>query len=239
MPSKIFWPATGVMAQQRPPESKPSDLGVRLLSAAFLVPPVIAAIYFGTPYFEALVLVGGAILIYELFRASGGQLSWTFGGLLYISAAVFSLLALRAAEGFGAITIYWLFILVWSADTAAYFMGRSLGGPKLAPKLSPNKTWSGFIGALLGAAIVGAGVGLYLEKPSVWLLIVVSAILGAVSQVGDLLESSFKRRFDKKDMSGLIPGHGGLFDRVDGLLAAALAAWCGQMISKKELLAWL
>ena len=128
------------MAQQPLPETNPSDLGVRLLSAAFLIPPVIAAVHFGTPYFEALVLVGGGILIYELFRASGGQTSWTFGGVLYISAAVFGLFALRTGDSDGALTIYWLFVLVWTADTAAYFTGRGLGGPKLAPKLSPNKT---------------------------------------------------------------------------------------------------
>ena len=227
------------MAQQQQTDAKPSDLGTRLISVAVLIPPVMAAVYFGGPYFDTLVLVGGAILLYELYRASGGRIAWTLAGGSYVAVAIVSLLSLRQSNDHGAMTIYWVFVLVWGADTLAYFVGRSLGGPKLAMKISPNKTWSGFVGAILGAAIAGSGIAFYLLKTNIWSLILVSAALGAVSQIGDLLESWFKRRFHRKDMGALIPGHGGLFDRVDGLLAASLVCWLGQETSGKVFLAWL
>ncbi len=209
-----------------------------MLSAIVLIPPVIAAIHFGTPYFDALVVVGGAILIYEVYAASGRRLSWTIAGTAYVAAAVTALISLRGTPA-GAMTVYWMFVLIWAADSLAYFVGRSVGGPKLAPKISPKKTWSGFIGALVGAGIVGAALAIYLEKTDIWPLILCSGALGGIGQVGDLLESWFKRRFHRKDMSGLIPGHGGLFDRIDGLLAVAVACWIGQMATGKALLTWL
>jgi len=225
------------MAQQ--PDSKSTDLGVRLVSACVLFPPVLAAAFFGSPYFETLIFFASVILLFELYCTSNGKIGWTIGGAIYIALAALSLIALRSTVGQGAITIYWLFTLVWGADTFAYFIGRRLGGPKLAPKLSPKKTWVGFFGAVLGASIVGIFVAIYLGKTNVWPLVTFSATLGIVSQIGDLIESGFKRHFQKKDMGSLIPGHGGLFDRVDGLLAASIICWLGQELSDKVLLAWL
>jgi phosphatidate cytidylyltransferase len=229
------------MAQPPQAEAKPSDLGLRLLSAIVLIPPVIAAIHFGSPYFDALVIVGGLTLVYEVHSASGRRLGWTVGGAVYVVLAVIALISLRgtSAEATGALTMYWMFVLIWAADSTAYFVGRGVGGPKLAPRISPKKTWSGFCGALLGAGIIGAALAFYLEKTDIWPLTLWSAALGGVGQGGDLLESWFKRQFDRKDMSGLIPGHGGLFDRVDGLLAVAIACWIGQVALGKALLAWL
>lgn len=226
------------MAQPPQAETKSSDLGLRLLSAIVLIPPVIAAIHFGTPYFEALVCIGGVILIYEVYSVSGRRLNWTIAGTVYVAAAIAALISLRGTPA-GAMTVYWMFVLIWAADSLAYFVGRSVGGPKLAPQISPKKTWSGFIGALVGAGIVGAMLAFYLEKTDIWPLILCSGALGGIGQVGDLLESWFKRRFHRKDMSGLIPGHGGLFDRVDGLLTVAVACWIGQMAIGKALLTWL
>ena len=225
------------MAQQ--PDPKSTDLGLRLVSASVLSPPVLAAAFFGPPYFETLIFIASAILLFELYRTSNGKIGWTIGGAIYIALAALGLLVLRSSVDQGAITIYWLFTLVWSADTFAYFIGRRLGGPKLAPKLSPRKTWIGFLGAILGASIVGFFVAIYLGKTNVWPLVTFSATLGAVSQIGDLLESGFKRHFHKKDMGSSIPGHGGLFDRVDGLLAASIVCWLGQELSGKVLLTWL
>ena len=229
------------MAQPPQAEAKPSDLGLRLLSAIVLIPPVVAAIHFGSPYFEALTVIGGIILVYELYSVSGGRLGWTVAGTAYVACAVAALVSLRGTPGdaVGAITVYWMFVLIWAADTTAYFVGRSVGGPKLAPTISPKKTWSGFFGALFGAGFVGAALAFYLEKTDIWPLVFCSASLGGIGQAGDLLESWYKRRFHRKDMSGLIPGHGGLFDRVDGLLAVAVACWIGQMNLGKALLAWL
>jgi phosphatidate cytidylyltransferase len=227
------------MAPPPPADAKKSDLGIRLLSAIVMIPPVIAAIHFGSPYFDGLLIVGGGILVYELHSASGGRLPWTVAGTAYIALALAALLFMRAEAGHGALGMYWMFVLVWAADSVAYFVGRTLGGPKFAPKISPKKTWSGFFGALAGAALAGAAFAVYIGKSDIWGLVVVSGFLGGVAQMGDLLESWFKRRFDRKDMSGLIPGHGGLFDRVDGLLAVAVVCWIGQMVTNRTVMEWL
>jgi phosphatidate cytidylyltransferase len=112
--------------------------------------------------------------------------------------------------------------VVWLTDTVAYFVGRTFGGPKLMPKVSPNKTWSGAIGGTAAGVAGGAAVAWQFDIGNLAGVAVVALLLSAVSQAGDLLESSIKRRFDAKDASGLIPGHGGLMDRVDGFVVAAI-----------------
>ena len=109
-----------------------------------------------------------------------------------------------------------------AADTGAYAFGRLIGGPKLAPFISPNKTWAGLAGGIGMAAIIGVGSALLLNHKAILMLAGLSALLGAVSQAGDLVESWVKRHFGVKDTGNIIPGHGGLLDRVDGLLVAAL-----------------
>ena len=133
----------------------------------------------------------------------------------------------------------WLLAVVWAADSGAYFCGRAIGGAKLAPKISPKKTWAGFFGALAASALVGFAAAILLEKPGYFTLMGLSFMIGGISQLGDLLESWVKRRFNAKDASRLIPGHGGLFDRVDGLLAASLAAWAIDTSVQGSILAWL
>lgn len=145
-------------------------------------------------------------------------------GALYIGApaAVFVWLRDRAPEGFE--TLLTLFAVIWSADVFAYFGGKLIGGPKIAEGLSPNKTWSGIIaGALAGAAAgycLGAAFGAEAGLGWVWALI--GALLAFTGLMGDLVESFLKRRFGVKDASRLIPGHGGVLDRIDGLMAATL-----------------
>jgi len=212
---------------------------VRLVSAAVLIPPVIAAVYFGTPYFEGFVLICALVLIGELYVVAKRQWAWTVAGGAYIAAAAYALIALRNDTALGLETVIWLFVLVWCADTGAYLTGRAIGGPKFAPKLSPKKTWSGFAGAVFFAGLAGGVAGLILEKESVWPIFAISCALGALSQFGDLLESWVKRRFDKKDMSALIPGHGGLFDRADGLVAAAIGVWVADIVTTETILLWL
>jgi phosphatidate cytidylyltransferase len=129
---------------------------------------------------------------------------------------------LRVSPSFGLATILWLFAVVWGTDIAAYFAGRLIGGPRLWPSISPGKTWSG---AIVGA-VVGAGLGLMLwawtnNLAALFWLGLATAI---VSELGDLFESALKRRFGVKDSSGLIPGHGGLMDRLDAFIAASLFA---------------
>ncbi|GAB4072437.1 phosphatidate cytidylyltransferase [Ancylobacter sonchi] len=157
-------------------------------------------------------------------RGAPSLRAWALVGVLYAGALAFSLTRLRLDLGYGLIAIVWLLAVVWSTDIAAYFCGRLMGGPKLWPRVSPNKTWSGAIGGALFA--VGAGM------LTVWLAGIDSSLLAApaalaasaCSQAGDLFESAMKRRFGVKDSSHLIPGHGGLMDRLDGLVAAAAFA---------------
>ena len=224
------------------PEPKPgsSALLLRLLSAAVMIPPALAAVYFGSPWFDAMVFVGAAVLAWEWFGLCGRRAGWLVFGAVYLVASVWALIYLRTDPDLGAYTVFWLFAMVWAVDTGAYAAGRTIGGPKLAPRISPNKTWAGLGGGVLFAALVGGVTALVLERQSVIPLALASGALGVVSQGGDLLESWVKRRFDKKDSGIFIPGHGGLFDRVDGLLAAALAAaLITEASGKGSLLAWV
>jgi phosphatidate cytidylyltransferase len=120
-------------------------------------------------------------------------------------------------------TAIWIVALVVAADTGAYVAGRSIGGPKLAPRISPNKTWAGLAGAIVSAGIIGGLTAVIIGRPSVLPLILVSGLLAVIEQGGDLFESFFKRHFGVKDSGRIIPGHGGVLDRVDGLLAVILA----------------
>jgi phosphatidate cytidylyltransferase len=149
---------------------------------------------------------------------------WGFSGVPYAAALVLSVDALRHSDDKGAIAIAWLFAIVWGADVFAYFGGRLIGGPKLWPRVSAGKTWSGaVVGALSGAAL-GALVAQVFAGASVAPMFLVSLAAVILSQIGDLFESAVKRRFDVKDSSRLIPGHGGVMDRVDGFIFAAVFA---------------
>jgi phosphatidate cytidylyltransferase len=131
---------------------------------------------------------------------------------------------LRSDQDLGAVAVLYLFAVAWTTDTASYAAGRLIGGPKLAPRISPRKTWSGFIVGALAPSLIGYAFAAALGGTSAWRLALVSVALALACQLGDLVESAVKRRFGAKDMSHLIPGHGGLFDRIDGLLLAAILA---------------
>lgn len=155
---------------------------------------------------------------------------WAAGGVIYAGALAFSVCLLRDSLDFGLLAIAWLFAVVWGTDIFAYFGGRLIGGPKLWPRVSAGKTWSGTIagvvsGALLGLAAVYFGAGAAVVSVKVF---VVGLAAAAISQIGDLFESAVKRRFGVKDSSQLIPGHGGVMDRLDGFIfASAFAAALG------------
>ena len=152
-----------------------------------------------------------------------GFTRWHVLGVPYLALPAFALVMLRAQPSCGFAVIVFLFLAVWLADTLAYFAGKSIGGPKFAPRISPNKTWAGFGGAVAGGALAGVLAGLIFGY-RVWPLIVLGALLGGWEQIGDLFESAAKRRFGVKDSGAIIPGHGGILDRVDGLVAAAVLA---------------
>jgi len=141
---------------------------------------------------------------------------WPATGLLYLGIAVLSLIWLRQAHGFE-VTL-WLLFLVWASDIGAYITGSLLGGPKLAPRLSPSKTWSGLAGGCLSAAIVSIVFGTQTGLGDPLPLGAVGLFLACWSQLGDIVESTIKRRFNVKDSGRLIPGHGGVLDRIDSLV---------------------
>ena len=155
--------------------------------------------------------------------------SWLSLGFLYATSFMVAFAALRGDGAFGLAACAFLLAVVWATDTFAYFVGKSLGGPKLAPRISPNKTWSGFLGGVAFAVLAAWGVvAVYAWLGTVggvgfW-LVPVAIVLSVVSQCGDLFESWVKRRSGAKDSGRIIPGHGGLMDRIDGLGAAAVAA---------------
>jgi phosphatidate cytidylyltransferase len=149
---------------------------------------------------------------------------WSAAGVYYAGFPAVALIAIRQDPEYGFHAILYLFIVVWSADTGAFFVGRLIGGPKLAPKISPNKTWSGFIGGALSACAAGVLFAVWFGHTSIPAVAGLSIVLSIISQGGDLGESFIKRFFGVKDSSGLIPGHGGVLDRLDGLVFAAIGA---------------
>lgn len=150
---------------------------------------------------------------------------WPAAAVLYAGLSGLALAEIRGDGLFGLFAMLFVIAIVWSTDTLAYFCGRTLGGPKLAPRISPGKTWSGAIfGAAAGVA-AGLGVAFAVREGGGWTIPLTALMIAVASQIGDLFESWVKRRFGAKDSSRLIPGHGGVMDRVDGLVFAAFAAF--------------
>ncbi len=149
---------------------------------------------------------------------------WPTLAVPYIGLPCLAVLWLRYDAATGTALVYWLLASIWATDTGAYVVGRTVGGPKLAPRISPKKTWSGLIGGVAAAAIAGGLTAWAVELPRPVVFGLISGMIGAWSQVGDLSESAVKRHFGVKDSSNLIPGHGGFLDRLDGLLFAAPVA---------------
>ncbi len=170
------------------------------------------------------VLVLGAVICAILAKGGPVPRGWSALGLLCASAVAIPIVILRGDDRLGLLCILFLFAVVWGTDIAAYFTGRALGGPKLWPRLSPNKTWSGSLGGTLIGTLAGVAVAMaggLLFTPA---LVVIGLVLSVVAQSGDLAESAFKRVFGVKDAGWLIPGHGGILDRLDGFAAAAALA---------------
>jgi phosphatidate cytidylyltransferase len=146
------------------------------------------------------------------------------GGLLYASVLLMATIIVRSGDAYGFAAILLLFAIVWGTDIGGFFAGRAFGGPKLAPAISPKKTWSGAIGGTIVGIAAAIGVALMFSLPNPVMIGIVALILSIASQGGDLFESWLKRHFDVKDSSGLIPGHGGVMDRLDGFIFAVTVA---------------
>lgn len=168
----------------------------------------------------ALVLLGALAAAGAAALVPQGLPDRAAGGVLYVALPVLAMVWLRNGPAGGLFHMLWLLFVVWATDICAYFAGRSIGGPKLAPRISPGKTWAGLGGGMLGAALVG-GAGTALTGAGFWRGAVLAMCLAVVAQLGDLFESRLKRLAEVKDSGHLIPGHGGLLDRVDGLAFAA------------------
>ncbi len=251
----------------------------RILSALVLAPPCLAAVYYGSPWFElmlalaafemarewvrlcdsgrsvpvaAILAVGGIVAIGLASRIGMGEAvlavvatalvafvvtlprgrtlaTWLAAGAAVVALPCLAFISLRFATGPGRELCFWLLASVWATDIGAYAVGRTVGGPKLWPRVSPKKTWSGLLGGVVAAGIVGYVTSRLLGNDHALALIVAGFVVAVVSQGGDLAESAVKRHFGVKDAGMLIPGHGGLLDRVDGLITAApalaLAIW--------------
>ncbi len=176
---------------------------------------------------EYLWMAVALLVLYALIRAKN---RWNPAGVVYAGLTGVSLAEIRGDDFTGFIAMIFIFAVVWGTDIAAYFTGRAIGGKKLAPSISPGKTWSGAIGGAVAAVICGALVVLsYMKNVSLW-IILLALVLSVLSQVGDLFESFMKRRYKVKDSSHLIPGHGGVMDRIDGLVFACSGAFLLKML---------
>lgn len=188
---------------------------------AFNAIVAVLAVTVGASLLIPMIIFVGAIIVGAI--EGHGRRTWMAVGSVYIALPLAACEWLRDAPH-GREMILWLLIVVWASDTVAYLFGRALGGPKLAPAISPKKTWSGLGGAVIGAGAAGGLVAHAQGAGDATGLAAMAALFGLAGQGGDLLESSIKRRFGVKDTSQIIPGHGGLFDRLDAFLAVVVLA---------------
>ena len=201
-----------------------NNLALRIGSAAVLAPLALAAAYLGGWPFAAFWVVAAAAVLWEWTASWSRGAVWHVGGIGYAGAMLLAPIVLRADAGFGFFAILLLFAIVWTTDILGYFAGRAIGGPKLMPAISPKKTWAGAIAGTLGAIVAALLVARGFGSAALFPVAAIAVLLSVVAQLGDLLKSWIKRRFGAKDASHIIPGHGGVMDRLDGFWAAALVA---------------
>lgn len=211
--------------------TKTSDLPVRFVSAVVMLAVAGTALWLGGVVFDAFALLVAVLCVSEFgrlatqaFAGRAARLVALLLGGIYVATAAYSLVTLPEAVVLGVVA------LVVATDVGAYFSGRSIGGPKIAPKISPSKTWAGLGGGMLAAGLVSAGTfawntGELVFRPMLLIAFSIGAALAVVAQAGDFFESWLKRKAGVKDSSKLIPGHGGVFDRVDGLLPVAIVSY--------------
>lgn len=206
-----------------------NDLFVRIISGAIMIAIALAAAFQGGDFFALLVAAAATAMFYEwwlMSRAWGPR--WTVGGFVYALIPAVALLWLRERDQQGLDLLLWVFIVTWATDIGAYFVGRAFGKKKLAPSISPNKTMAGLYGGVATATVL-AGAWVYLRHLNAALYIL-APILAVAAQGGDLFESWLKRRAGVKDSGHWLPGHGGLLDRLDGLVPVAVLTALAQLV---------
>jgi phosphatidate cytidylyltransferase len=192
----------------------------RIISAVILVPIALIAIFYSKDLFLLLAIAIAIMMTAEWLDMSKNIINknkWQFIGFLYILIPIFSVIKLRY---YSAEILFWMFAIIWSTDIFAFFAGKILGGSKIAPEISPNKTWSGLAGGIFASMIIGF-MSSFMFAGGVMFFIFLSAFLSVIEQLSDLLESKFKRIFGVKDSGTIIPGHGGILDRMDGMMLLA------------------
>lgn len=210
-----------------------SELGKRIVSGVLLAAVLLGDLWLGSWWYLALLLVGAALVLIEFERLVAkmklrpvSRALWRGFGVLYVGFASLGLWQVRAIPGDGLLLAAWLFLIVWATDIGAFVFGRAIGGPKIAPSISPSKTWAGLVGGCAFVALVMIGMSWSvagLNGDDSWVRLALAGIpLVLLAQAGDFFESWMKRRAGVKDSGALIPGHGGVFDRVDGLLPVAI-----------------
>lgn len=198
--------------------------GLAFLPEALLL-ALLGALIAGLPASWLLLLVVVLVAATAIAASARKTGQWDASGLAYATVAGLSLALLRDGDRSGLVAILFLFAVVWATDIFAYFVGRTVGGPKLAPSISPGKTRSGALGGTVGGVVAGLILAVIAGVGNLAWLGLVALVLSVVAQAGDLFESWVKRRHGRKDSGALIPGHGGVMDRVDGLVAAAFALY--------------
>lgn len=193
---------------------KSSTQDTRLALFAFCIPlGILSPLAAGPHYLGIGLIFGTAVAVYAVTRKAG-----LGAGLVYVGLPAFALLWLRDRSGDGLLLSFWALSLVWATDIGAYFAGRAIGGPKLAPRISPNKTWAGLGGGVIAALLLGWALSHWAGLPRGLALAAVP--LAVLAQMGDLFQSWMKRRAGVKDSGRLLPGHGGVLDRLDGLVTS-------------------
>ncbi len=192
----------------------------RIITSLVLIPLALYAIYFSKNLFLFIAIAITILMTIEwldMIKNSHEITKWRLVGFFYILIPIYAVIRLRFIDED---IVFWMFAIIWATDIFAFFAGRTLGGPKLAPTISPNKTWSGMAGGVLASAIIGF-ISAFMFTGSVMFFVFASIFLSLIEQISDLLESKFKRIFGVKDSGNIIPGHGGILDRLDGMMLVA------------------
>lgn len=197
-----------------------NELMIRSLAGAVLILVALGAALVGGYVFAILVALVSVVMFYEWRRlVAGWGFRWIAAGFIYALVPALALLWIRDRAPQGFELVIWVFIITWSTDIGAYFAGRAIGGPKLAPSISPNKTIAGLAGGMASAALAGFAWVEFAHLPHA--LIWIAPLFALAAQIGDLFESGLKRRAGIKDSGDWLPGHGGALDRLDGLVVVA------------------